>query len=391
MRLGLLQSTAMVVALCAAGFAQGRGPSTRKPGPGITFPSRPGIDPNNQQSGPSVVFFSGKVVVDDGTTLTDKPAIQSICKGQIHTEAYADSHGGFSFEARRQQAPTSSTGMDITDAESSISSPLSTRTAQRDWRECQLRASLPGFTSEVLELSARPLDFGNTDVGRIVLHRMGNVAGLTLSATTAAAPSDARKAFEKAIEKERKNKPGDAEKLLEKAVQIYPRFAAAWFKLGRLQSLRNDSDAARESYQHAIAADEKYVSPYQGLAQLASNQKHWGEVVQFTSKVLALNPINFPDAWFLNSVGNYFLQNFAIAEKSAREGLRLDSEHHVPKLDYLLGIILMQNRHFPEATQHLQRYLGLTKNPAEVQQTQKLLAQITELTASNHPAPSRQK
>ena len=37
--------------------------------------------------------------------------------------------------------------------------------------------------------------FETTDIGRLVLHRMGQVEGLTISATSAMAPKDAQKAL----------------------------------------------------------------------------------------------------------------------------------------------------------------------------------------------------
>ena len=43
--------------------------------------------------------------------------------------------------------------------------------------------------------------FESADIGRLVLHRMGQVEGLTISATSAMAPKDAQKAYEKGHEK----------------------------------------------------------------------------------------------------------------------------------------------------------------------------------------------
>jgi hypothetical protein len=101
--------------------------------------------------------------------------------------------------------------------------------------DCQLQAVLPGFTSQIVELSGYP-DEQMFNVGNIVLHRMKHVEGFTISASTAAAPPDARKAFQKAREDESKGKMEDAEKKLEKAVAVYPGFAVAWVELGRVQA-----------------------------------------------------------------------------------------------------------------------------------------------------------
>ena len=123
----------------------------------------------------------------------------------------------------------------------------------------------------------------------------------------------------------------------------------AWFDLGRVQLRNNEPAPARHSFEQAIAADPKYVNPYRGIAELETRQKQWPELVKVTGQVLALNPVNFPDAWLLNALGNYYLHNFPEAEKSARQGMKVDDQHQVPKLEYLLGMILAQKREYPEA------------------------------------------
>ena len=125
------------------------------------------------------------------------------------------------------------------------------------------------------------------------------------------------------------------------------------------------------------------MNPYQGLARIAWKQQNWREVAELTNKLLALNPVNFPDAWFLNSVASYFLHDLVTAEKSARQELRVDAEHRFPKIEYVLGVILMQKGNYPEATLHLQQYMTLVKNPADVEQAQKRIAEINQLSAQN--------
>ncbi|HZP63088.1 MAG TPA: tetratricopeptide repeat protein [Terriglobales bacterium] len=387
MKLRVLNATAIALVLVPGCFAQGRTSGPKNPGrvtepqtrigqpmPGITTPS---------------LFLTGKVVTDDGSLLPDRATIQTICKGQIHTETYTDSHGGFSFEFRTQSTANNAGAVGLTDAESSMTNPTAMRGNQRDWHDCEMRAALPGFTSETIELAGKSLSFGNSDIGHIVVHRMGNVSGLTVSATTAAAPGNARKAFEKGLDKERKQKQADAQQALEKAVQIYPKYAVAWFELGRVQLQQNDATAARQSFLQALAADNKYVSPYQGLAEIAWKQQNWREVADFTNKLLALNPVNFPDAWFSNSVANFFLHDLVSAEKSARQELRVDAEHRIPKMEYVLGMVLMQKGNYPEATLHFQQYMTLVKNPADVEQAQKRIAEINQLTAQSSVAPAK--
>jgi tetratricopeptide (TPR) repeat protein len=294
---------------------------------------------------------------------------------------HTDSHGNFSFEFG-DRASAAAAGVAEADADSSWGPGASNRGNQRDWRDCELVANLAGFTSQPIDLASRMSTFESTDVGRLVLRRMGQVEGLTISATSAMAPKDAQKAFEKGRDKAGKQKWDEAQPLFEKAVEIYPKYAVAWFELGNLQLRKSESEAARHSFEQSILADSKYVNPYRGLAELDTQQKQWQPLVTVTDQLLALNPVNFPDAWLRNALGNYYLHNFAAAEKSARQGMKVDESHQLPKLEYLLGVILMQKREFQEATVHIQNYLRVATEPSEKEEAQKQLAEIGRLTAS---------
>ena len=113
---------------------------------------------------------------------------------------------------------------------------------------------------------------------------------------------------------------------------------------------------------------------------MAQREQKWQELDDVTNKLLALNPVNFPEAWFSNTVAKYYLGNFAEAEKSARHGLEADTEHRVPKLEYMLGMLLMKKPDYPDAARHLQAFLSLSTQPAEVAEAQKQLAEIARLT-----------
>ncbi len=331
------------------------------------------------------IFLSGKVVVDDGTTPTEPVAIQTICKGQKRTETHTDSRGNFSFQFENRVSSAQTVGVDDADISSDIS--RTPRSNQRDLHECELQASIPGFSSEVVQLSSRISSFGSSDIGRVVLHRLSQTEGLTLSATSALAPASATKAFEKGLERERKQRWNEAGESFKKAVQIYPKYAECWFELGRLQALRSDIAGAQQSFRQALAADPRYVNPYRGLAELAMQEKRWPEVVEITGRLLALYPEIFPDAWFRNALASYYLQNFEAAEKSARQGLKLDGAHQIPKMEYLLGLILMQRRDYTEAAAHLKQYLQLATKSGDVDDAQQRLAEIARLSgAASVPA-----
>jgi len=361
----------------------GGGGGTKLPGIG-----RPSLSPRETMPGPVTVFLSGRVTLDDGTELTEPAAIQMICRGDHHTRTFTDRRGNFSFQLGD---PSLSAGVDLSDASATSMTRGTVAREQRNWRDCELQAVLAGFSSEVIDLASRMNTLESTDVGKVVLHRLAQVEGTSISVTSALAPSDAKKALEKGREEEKKGKFDQAQQSLEKAVQIYPKYASAWFELGQVQMLKKDPVSAKHSFEQAVAADPKYVNPYNRLAQLAFEAKQWPQVIETTDKLLALNPVNFPFAYFFNAVANYYQKDFDAAEKSARRGIRVDDDHQVTKLQYVLGMILLQKRDYPHASEAMEKYLQLAKQPAEVEQAKKQLGEITRLSTGANSADGSEK
>jgi tetratricopeptide (TPR) repeat protein len=344
------------------------------------------------------IFLSGKVVLNDGTPPPDSVVIERVCNGIVRPEAYTDSKGRFSFQlgqntAMMQDASVSSAA-DATFGDPGFGNPQRASTLgsprggfnERDLMGCELRAVLAGFRSDVVNLGGRRA-FDNPDVGTIVLHRLGNVEGTTISATSLQAPKDAKKALEKGREAAKKKKFSEAQKELEKAVQIYPKYAAAWFDLGRVLEQQNQIEQAGKAYSEALAADSKFVSPYLQMALIAARQNRWQDVADTTDRALRLNPVDFPAAYFYNSVANYNLKKIDAAEKSAREAQKLDPQHRIPKLDHLLGMILAERRDYAGAAEHMRNYLKFAPGAQDADKVRSQLTELEKLTGSADKSP----
>ena len=390
----IFASPLLVVVLTIGLIAQGRpgsGGGSRTPGsnsnttrnPSLNVPASTVPSPLDTR-GPT--FLSGKVVVDDGTPLTDAALIQSICKGRIRAEGYTDRKGAFSVDlnsnARQMVVTAEENDSGIPAAVTAPRSGSNAGIAHRDMRDCDLQAVLPGFTSQSVELASKVNEFGNADVGVIVLHRMKQVEGFTISATTASAPGKATRQYEKGREDEKKGTWSAAQAEFSKAVEIYPKYAVAWLELGRAQLQMNDPAAAKASFQQSIAADTKFVSPHEELSQLALKEKQWKELADHTEQLLKLNPMSFPQYYYYNALASYFLESFDQAEKSAAQGLSIDAQHRVPKLEYILGIILAQKHDYAGAALHVRNYIQLLPNADDIAVAQKQLAELDRLSAS---------
>ena len=379
-----LITLAVSVSLAAQGRPTGGTPTSR-PSVGNTgsMPTNnpPPVMNNPDFSMPATLFISGKVRVDDGTELTDPATIESVCNGDRHFEAYTDRKGNFNFQFGEQRNMDSSDVATTTENSTMPGQPPTAMQLRRDLQACELMAVLPGFTSQTVELAGiDPTQ--TTSVGTITLHRLAHVEGLTLSATTAMAPRKARKAYDKGRDLEQKKKWTAAEKKFEEAAQLYPKFAAAWLELGRVQLQTKDVAGARESLQKSVAADPQFVSPHEVLAVLNFQQHQWQPAADESAAVLRLNPLSFAQDWFYNSAANYYLGHYDVAEKSARKGIQTDVDHRIPRLEYLLGVILAQKHDFQGAAEHMRNYVRLAPKAADVAQVNQQIAKLDKLSST---------
>lgn len=364
----LVLSTVLLSSVCLcspsliaqAGGGGGRGGG----GGGVKIaPPRPTFP--NIYSTPRTFFIRGKVVLDNGDPLSEPVRLQTICQGRLHTEGYTDSKGHFSFEVGSRNGGSGVPEAD--DSDPILRGGVSQSSMQRDWKNCELQAVLSGFTSQVVDIGSRVQDFTSADIGTITLHRLAQVQGFTISATSAAAPDKARKDYEKGLELEKKQKWDEALGKFQKAVDQYPRYAAAFFEMGQMQLRKSDLPAAQTAYRQAIAADAKFISPYQMLAEIALQQRGWAELAETSGEVVRLNPVNFPQYWLYNGTAHFQLKHYDEAEKSVLQGLHVDTEHRFPKLEHLMGVLLATKRDFAGAAEHIETYLRLAPRATDAQ------------------------
>jgi tetratricopeptide (TPR) repeat protein len=362
----------------ATGAAGGKGGSVASRVPSTTVPGDSGL-------GQGPVYISGTVALSDGLPLPERAKIERVCNGSAHLETYTDNKGRFSFvvgHSIEMQDASSRTdnGANSQFGGRSDSGGTSSRMGlppNRELWSCEVRAALPGFRSSVISLAnMRSMD--NPEVGTIILHRLGNVDGLTISVTSALAPKEARKAYDKGREAAFANRLDEAQKQLEKAVELYPKYSAAWFDLGRLQEKRGHAEDSRRSYEQAIAAEPKFIQPYEQLSWLALRDLKWQELVDRTDQWLRLDPLNSSDAYYLSSVGNLQTEHFAVAEKNAREAVRLDPDKKNMRARYVLGLALAQNKDFAGAAEAIRTFLNTTPEAKDADAIRKQLAQIEE-------------
>jgi tetratricopeptide (TPR) repeat protein len=316
--------------------------------------------------------------------------IERVCNGVARPEGYTDSKGRFSFQLGQNTAmmPDASTGSDIgiagREGFGGMGGPAGMGgrrgISERDLVGCEIRAQLPGFRSTIVQLAGRR-SLDNPDIGTLILQRMAKVDGFTFSATTALAPKDAKKAFEKAGNAAKKKKFDEAETEYRKAVGLYPKYAIAWYELGRLQEAKKNLEEARKSYDMAIQADAKYINPYGNLARLAAVEKKWDDAAAHSATLFKLNPYVSPEAYFVSGVANLNLQKLDVAEEHTREALKRDEKLRNPRIVQLLGIILAQKQDMPGAAEQLRTYIKIAPDAPDAATVKQQLAEIEKQLA----------
>lgn len=350
----------------SGGNSSGRGTV----GPGNNNPNTIGNQPTYPYPGQTQpIFLSGRIMMDDGSEVPRNVAIERVCGASVRAEGHTDSKGYFSLQLGANNVDAlqdaSSSGVDDFGRPGNFGQvgPPTASTAidpngytRQLLLNCELRARVPGYESQMINLATHR-DLDNPDLGTILLHRLAPDEGTTVSATTLAAPKNARKAYQKGLELLKKKKLDQAQASFQQAVEVYPKYAEAWFELGRLQVTQGQAEAARKSFDQSIRADSKFVPPYIQISMMEFQAQHWQELADATDKAMRLDPFAFPEAFFMNAVANYNLHHVDVAEQSALRGQKLDTHHQVPQISQLLGVIKADRHDYAGAAAQMRDYL----------------------------------
>ena len=349
------------------------------------------------------MFLRGRVATGDSTPLPHDSLVERVCNGRVTQQVYASPRGDFSM----QMGAMTDSFLDATGDRTSLS-PMTSKALlagipRRELTNCELRASVSGFRSNTVMLAGLTAVSGTIDVGSIVVQRTTKIEGMTLSATPYKAPKDALKAYEKGLAAQKTGKLDNAREYFEKAVQIYPSYAHAWFQLGAVLQVEDQKDAARAAYTRATNIDGKYLPPYLSLAVMEYEAGNWTGVVNFTGHILELDPLNHDsvtgyivdfdplncaEAYFYNALANYRLNKIEDAEKSARKAEQRADLSRFPQLHLLLAEIYARKNNYGNAITEIQAYLQLVPQAKNASQVRERLAKLEKL---NGATPTSEK
>ncbi len=297
--------------------------------------------------------------------------MELVCEGSGTIETFTDPKGRFSIQLGGGHISS-----DSFSASSGSPNAAASRTegpgggwARRDagLERCELRAAISVYRSPVIDLGSHNLQ-AYTDLGTIMLQGPKGLMGDAVSATSYSAPKSARKAFEQANKALHRRKPDldGAARLLAKAVDVFPDYAAAWGSLGSLALARADAAAARVAFEKSHRADPRYLPPLLPLLRLNAIEQRWEDVLALAAETLKLHS-GLTEAYLLAAAAALQLGRVDEAEQATTLGTSNRQPGTFPRLLYFQAEIAAARGRHSEAVAALERYLEEVRDDPDTQ------------------------
>ncbi|AFZ28900.1 Tetratricopeptide TPR_1 repeat-containing protein [Gloeocapsa sp. PCC 7428] len=82
----------------------------------------------------------------------------------------------------------------------------------------------------------------------------------------------------------------EAEEILRKLIERYPKYAVAHYKLGNVLFRQEKAEEAIAAYQQAIEHNSRYALAYNAIGMVRARQGRWQEAITEYQKALEINP-----------------------------------------------------------------------------------------------------
>jgi tetratricopeptide (TPR) repeat protein len=209
-----------------------------------------------------------------------------------------------------------------------------------------------------------------------LLPPLTQVRSSPVSATALQVPGKAKREYFDACDALRDKKLAGAEKHLRKAVQVYPKYSAAWVTLGQLLATQNQSEAARGACSQGSTVEPNFVPAYLCLADLAVREKAWNDVLLLSNRALEINPGSNPIAYEYNAAANLRTDKLDAAEKSGLRALEIDKSNTEPRVHFVLAQIYEAKGDPVNEIAQLREYLKFISDPGDMAAITQVLAQL---------------
>jgi tetratricopeptide (TPR) repeat protein len=179
-----------------------------------------------------------------------------------------------------------------------------------------------------------------SDEGKTGASRRG-----TVSASELMIPEKARKELDKANEAVARQDWKDAEKLLNKAIAIYPQYAMAYNNLGVIYARMNDPVHEQQALEKAVSLDQHFAPACQNLAKLYLRQKAYSKAEGLLDKGLSADPNNGEYLMLMADV-QYMEGHYGASIDAAQKAHALPKAH--PAMAHYIAAMAYQQQKRPE-------------------------------------------
>lgn len=208
--------------------------------------------------------------------------------------------------------------------------------------------------------------------------RRGKVADAHISIARLKEPPKARRLYQKAMRALLKNAPAEAERNLDKALEIDPAFPEALTLYGGIQSSLQQWELAEEKLHEAIRIDPSYSPAYVILAGLYNTQDRFEDAHEAAQKAISAGANNWDVQYEIARalIGKRQYATALLTTESALQGKHHGSLLHLAKAHALLGL-----RRYSQAVIELRTYLRLQPSGEGSRQARALLGQVQGLVS----------
>ena len=161
----------------------------------------------------------------------------------------------------------------------------------------------------------------------------------SISAAVLNIPPKAESEFDKGVSALKKQNFDEAQKRFNKAIEMYPRYAAAINNLGVIAMQQGRLDEGQTFFEQALKADDQYAPPYLNLAKSRMGHQKYEDAQQLLSKATSLEPSNV-EVLGLLTVLDYQTNQMPAALANARKVHNLPAHERFAFAHFVAGRIL---------------------------------------------------
>lgn len=142
---------------------------------------------------------------------------------------------------------------------------------------------------------------------------------------------------------------------MQKAVEIYPQFAAAYSALGNARQKLKETEAATQAYKKALEIDDALYSAWLGLGTLYANGRRYEEAERHLLRARSLRPDEW-QAWY--QLGELYWEMKDAARTEEHIGRAREMHSSMPRILILLINALVVQEKYPESLVRMDEFLA---------------------------------